>query len=135
MIIAVVRIAGGDINHGEIDSTWAIFWLQAEAAVAVIVVSMTAFRALFVAQKASKHQSPNQQNGLLSQSIWSKRFRSRDNSLTIPSPMFTGVRTYIGKSSHNGSLSQEPIYMELSSQGPGILVTKNISSKEVGNVM
>ena len=135
MITAVVKVAGGNINHGQVDSAWAIFWLQIEAAVAVIVVSMTAFRALFVAHKASKHQSPNQQNGLLSRSIWSKQFRSHDNSPTVPSPLFTGVRTYIGKSSHNGSVSQEPINMELSPQGPGILVTKNISSKEVSNVI
>ena len=135
MITAVIRVAGGNINHGQVDTSWAIFWLQTEAAVAVIVVSMTAFRALFVAHRALKQQSPNQQDGLTSRSIWSKRSRSRDNSLTIPSPLFTGVRTYIGKSSHNGSVSQEPIHVELSSQGLGILVTKNISSKEVGNLI
>lgn len=135
MITAVVRIAGGNINHGQVDTAWAIFWLQTEAAVAVIVVSMTAFRALFVAHKASKHLSPNQQDGLSSRSVWSKRLRSRDDSVTGPSPWATGVRTYIGKTSHNGSVSQEPINMELPLHGPGILVTKNISSKEVGNVI
>ena len=135
MITAVVRVAGGNINHGQVDTSWAVFWLQTEAAVAVIVVSMTAFRALFVSHRASKQQSPNQQDGLSSRSAWSKRFRSRDDSLTIPSPLFTGVRTYIGKESHNGSVSQEPINMELSPHGPGILVTKNISSKEVGNMI
>ena len=135
MITAVVRIAGGNINHGQVDTAWAIFWLQTEAAVAVIVVSMTAFRALFVAHKASKHQSPIQQNGLSSRSVWSKRLRSRDNSMTGPPPWSTGVRTYIGKSSHHGSVSQEPIDMELPLQGPGILVTKNISSKAVGNAI
>ncbi len=135
MITAVVRVAGGNISHGQVDSAWAIFWLQVEAAVAVIVVSMTAFRELFIAHKASKHRSPNQQNGLSSRSIWSKRVRSHDKSLTVPSPLFTGVRTYIGQSSHNGSLSQEHINMDLPLQGRGILVTKNISSKEVGSVL
>ena len=135
MITAVVRVAGGNISHGQVDSAWAIFWLQTEAAVAVIVVSMTAFRALFVTHKASKHQSPNQQNDLSSRSIWSKRVRSRSNSLTAPSPTFTGVRTYISQASHNGSNSQEYINIGLPLQRPGILVTQNISLKEVGNVI
>ena len=135
MITAVVRVAGGNINNGQVDTAWAIFWLQTEAAVAVIVVSMTAFRVLFVAHKASKHQSPNQQDGLSSRSLWSKRIRSRDDSATGPLPWATGVRTYIGKSSHNGSVSQEPINMELPLRGPGILVTKDIFSGEVSKVI
>ncbi|KAL2037823.1 hypothetical protein N7G274_009548 [Stereocaulon virgatum] len=128
MIITIVGIAGGNISHGQVDSAWAIFWRQAEAAVGVIVVCSVAFRALFVAQKPSKHQSPRQQNeDRTSQSLWRK-----DNKAGgvpgVPEPSFTGVSTYVRQGpydveSHDGSQD-----IEMPTQKPGIRVTHDISS-------
>lgn len=126
-ITAIIKVAGGNINNGQVDSAWAIFWLQAEAAVAVIVVSISAFRALFVAHRASKHQSPGQ-DGSTSRSIWNKKLRSRNNLPEVPSPTFTGVRTYIRQYPYDAEESGD---MELPSQAQRIVVTHNISSEKV----
>ncbi|KAL8633179.1 hypothetical protein Q9189_001079, partial [Teloschistes chrysophthalmus] len=53
MIVSIVRIAGADLPNGMVDSAWVNFWLQIEAAVAVIVVSISAYRSLFVVAKSS----------------------------------------------------------------------------------
>ncbi len=55
IIIAIVRISTGRNAKGQVDTAWVIFWLQAEACVALMVVSVSAFRALFMAQKASRY--------------------------------------------------------------------------------
>lgn len=51
-LIAIIRISGYRFHGigitGEIDTTWAFFWLYLEACVAVIMSSITAFRSLFV---------------------------------------------------------------------------------------
>ncbi len=132
-ITAVIKVAGGNINHGQVDSAWAIFWLQAEAAVAIIVVSITAFRALFVAHRASKQQSPAYRSSG-SRSVWSKIVRRRDDLPATPAPAHTGARTYIRHSPYAGSLDGSRD-MELPLQGPGILVTHDISSDKVDCAM
>ncbi|KAL8776145.1 MAG: hypothetical protein Q9203_003495, partial [Teloschistes exilis] len=53
MIVSIVRIAGADLPNGMVDSAWVNFWLQIEAAVAVIVISISAYRSLFVVAKSS----------------------------------------------------------------------------------
>ncbi|KAL8741946.1 MAG: hypothetical protein Q9184_008324, partial [Pyrenodesmia sp. 2 TL-2023] len=58
IVTAIVRLSGGNTLGGQIDSSWVIFWLQVEAAVAVMVVSITTFRALFVAERLQKPESP-----------------------------------------------------------------------------
>ena len=129
-ITAVIKVAGGNINHGQVDSAWAIFWLQAEAAVAIIVVSITAFRALFVAHRASKLQSPAQHTST-SRSIWSKIVGRHDDLPAAPTPTFDGARTYIRHSPCGGSSFEGSRDMEFPLQGPGILVTHDISSDKV----
>lgn len=127
VITAVVKVAGGNISHGQVDSAWAIFWLQAEAAVAIIVVSITAFRALFVAHRASKQQSPAH-HASTSRSIWSKLVGRHDDLPACPAPAFTGARTYIRHSPYGAGSFEGSRDMELPLQGPGILVTHDISS-------
>ncbi|KAL8850272.1 MAG: hypothetical protein Q9221_004782 [Calogaya cf. arnoldii] len=39
IITVIVKISGGNTNNGQIDSSWVIFWLHMEAAVAVMVNS------------------------------------------------------------------------------------------------
>lgn len=48
VIIAIVRIAGIMLPGGNVDIVWLAFWEQQESSIAVIMVSMSAFRSLFV---------------------------------------------------------------------------------------
>jgi len=123
---SIIKVAGGNINHGQVDAAWAIFWLQAEAAIAVIVVSISAFRALFVAQRASKQASPAKNTSTPS-SVWRMRTRPRDALPELPSATFTGVRTFI----HQCPYDEESQTMDIPLQESGIRVTHNISSESV----
>ncbi|KAI4108317.1 MAG: hypothetical protein LQ339_002218 [Xanthoria mediterranea] len=58
IITVIVKISGGNTNNGQIDSSWVIFWLQMEAAVAVMVASIIAYRALFVVERSRTQDSP-----------------------------------------------------------------------------
>lgn len=130
-IISVIKIAGSNINHinnGQVDTAWALFWGQAEAAVAVIVVSVSAFRALFVAQRASKQALPANNTSTF-RGIWSKRTRSRNALPEVPSPTFTGVRTFIRRCPYD----EEPQDIGTPMHGSGIRITQNISSELVRN--
>lgn len=58
IITVIVKVGGGNTNDGQIDSSWVIFWLQMEAAVAVMVASIIAYRALFVVERSRTPESP-----------------------------------------------------------------------------
>ena len=129
-ITAVVRVAGGNTSHGQIDTAWVTFWFQAEAAVSIIVVSATAFRALFVAHQASRQQSPAH-HASTSRSIWSKLVRRHEDLPAAPAPALTGARTYIRHSMSGPGDFEESQDIELPLQGAGILVTHDISSDKI----
>ncbi|KAI9652819.1 MAG: hypothetical protein M1831_006344 [Alyxoria varia] len=60
-IFAIVRCAGTKMPNGRSDSVWVHFWQQQEASIAVIMVSITSFRSLFVVNLAlQKQKSPSQ---------------------------------------------------------------------------
>ena len=50
IVISIVKIAGIDLVNGQIDSLWGFFWFQIEASVAVMAVSATIFRSLFLSE-------------------------------------------------------------------------------------
>ena len=58
IVASIIKVSGGKTVNNQIDSSWVVFWLQMEAAVAVMVVSVTTFRALFVAERSQKQDSP-----------------------------------------------------------------------------
>ena len=62
IVIAIIRIAAGNHLSGRVDPAWASFWTQVEACVAVIVVSVSAFRTLYVEQQKGRYKtrSPDQ---------------------------------------------------------------------------
>lgn len=124
-LTSIIKVAGGNINNGQVDAAWAVFWLQAEAAVAVIVVSISAFRALFVAQRASKQASPAAFHTRTSSSLLRKRFHLRNTLPEVPSPTFTGVRTFTCQDDEESQNLNIPL------QGSGIRVTQNNSSELV----
>lgn len=110
-ICAIVRIAGFHYKGLE-DDIWEFFWQHTEGAVAVMMASLTAFRTLFVKQ-ANDDQitTPRSPIGSFFHRFL-KRFRAlaraqpdekptptQDSSglklPKIPSPIFTGVRSFI----------------------------------------
>ena len=134
IIAAVIKVSGGFNNHGQTDAAWAVFWLQAEAAVAVVIVSITAFRALFIARQASKHQSPAKHVSSSRAAIWSRTNKTRKDLPRTPSPTSTGVRTYIRQSPYDAPSGEGAGDIELPIQRPGILITKDIYSVSGGQI-
>ena len=132
-ITAIIRVAGGNLGHGQVDSAWAIFWDQAEAAVAIIVVSVSAFRALFVTHRASKQQSPAHRSSTYG-SFWSKISKRHDNLPAAPAPAVNGGRTYIRHSPYCSGSFEESHDMEIPLQEQGIRVTHDISSDKVSAI-
>ena len=102
-VVSIIRIAGIKLAGGTVDIVWLVFWQQQECSIAVAMVSVSAFRSLFVAN-ASNNVSPKHPK--LS-SYWRRRLlqkRSnfdRDNGSSgkelpqIPSATLTGMRTMI----------------------------------------
>lgn len=103
-IVSIVRISCIKFNGGAVDIVWLVFWQQQECSIAVIMVSVSAFRSLFVANTATI-VSPKQDK--LS-SYWRKRLLQKRNRFEqdsgsngdelsqIPSATLTGMRTMIG---------------------------------------
>ncbi|KAL8709811.1 MAG: hypothetical protein Q9225_007392 [Loekoesia sp. 1 TL-2023] len=85
IVACIVKISGGNTINGQIDSSWVIFWLQVECAVAVMVVSITAFRALFVAERSQKQESP-QYTSKTRAKVWygSKDSRETETNRNLP---------------------------------------------------
>ena len=99
IIIAIIRISRVHAADFEI---WACFWQQLEGCVAVLMVSLTAFRTLFI----SKHSSSSDQrrpkfSDTLRRRLWfSKKSSQSENekahvSVPIPGATMTGLRTFI----------------------------------------
>ncbi|ERF69617.1 hypothetical protein EPUS_03609 [Endocarpon pusillum Z07020] len=63
IVIVIVKVGTSTIADGQVDSPWVLFWLHTEAAVAVIVLSMTAFRVLFVQSENARSWKQLNQNG------------------------------------------------------------------------
>ena len=132
MIISIIKVAGGGTSDGGVDTSWVLLWYDIEAAVAIIVVSFTAFRALFVAHQASKYRTPGE-NASTSWKMWSGKAKSSRNKdlPALPSPVLHSVRTHIRGSQYaGGSFDRGGDDMELPLQGPGIIVTQDIHSEK-----
>lgn len=77
------------------------FWLQVEAAVAVMIVSITAYRSLFVSDKMSNRNSPRHYTSIetIRKRILSRRRDKADAvqlpTLKVPDPALTGMRSVI----------------------------------------
>ena len=102
IITALVKISGLRDSRGGVNMVWVVFWHYAEGCIAVLMISLTAFRSLFVSQNPSPPR-PN-----ISPS-WSSKLRlrrtRRDQDLqwsglpSIPPATLTGMRIYVGPSS------------------------------------
>ena len=131
IILAIVRVSTGKSNNGQVDSAWVIFWLQAEACVALIVVSVSAFRALYMAQQETKYRyqrSPWQKSKDSQAKLWTANIRNEKSLPNISSPAHACVRTQINHSFDERSYDPMTGDIELPLQGTGILVTHDMSS-------
>ena len=101
VVVAIARMSGIKLAGGAVDIVWLVFWQQQECSIAVIMVSVSAFRSLFVANALS-NTSPKKAHVT---SYWKKRLlqrRSNKNSENssdtlpqIPRAHLTGMRTMI----------------------------------------
>ena len=132
MIVSIIKVAGGANVDGGVDPSWVFLWYVIEAAVAIIVVSFTAFRALFVAHQALKYRIPVENPSTWNS--WSRTLKSSSikELPEVPLPVFSDVRTHIRKSQYGGgSYDRSSADVELPIQGPGIIMTQDIHSEKV----
>ncbi|KAL8688913.1 MAG: hypothetical protein Q9218_005289, partial [Villophora microphyllina] len=108
IITAIVRLSGGNTIGGQIDSSWVIFWLQIEAAVAVMVASIAAYRALFISERSQKQAgSPqytsNSRFGAKIRGRWSgsKETKTSISLPSLPAPTHTSMRTKTHQTSYD----------------------------------
>lgn len=110
-ICAIIRIAGFHYKGVE-DDTWEFFWQQTEGAVAVMMASITAFRTLFVKQTNNPDDTTSRSPAESLLHRLYMRFQSLAraqpdekpmsiesrpifNLPKLPSPIFTGMRTFV----------------------------------------
>ena len=121
VIIFTITRASGLEWQGKLDVVWEVYFQIVAAEVGLILVSMTAFRTLFVSRSARKQQSPQRYSPLLGRSKaalkrlldprqWTSKY-SRDSTdaqehehpkenfeaklPAIPGGEMTGMRTFI----------------------------------------
>ncbi|KAL8919447.1 MAG: hypothetical protein Q9172_004963 [Xanthocarpia lactea] len=97
MIVCIVRVAGSQLSDGSVDSAWVTFWLHVEAAVAVVIVSITSYRSLFVKDKSTDRKGPRYRSN--KKRLWNRKEREEKGveMPTLPGPTLTGMRTVIDK--------------------------------------
>ncbi|KAL8778273.1 MAG: hypothetical protein Q9213_007493 [Squamulea squamosa] len=130
IIVSIIRIAGSRLPNGSIDAAWTQFWLQVEAAVAVMIVSLTSYRSLFVKDKSTKKKSPRYNNNTTSyrKKLFSREKREEAEGVempTLPDPTLTGVRTVIGRTGDYEQFSRsEDCFLPPPPTASGIVVTR-----------
>lgn len=109
IVIAFVRISGYRA-HGSYGYTWQAFWMEFEACVAVIMVSLTALRSLFVTAE-SKSSRTNCRPWYSSSVARLRKIRKTSASENhteglpaIPGATLTGMRTFIARSYRRSEL-------------------------------
>ena len=103
IITCIIQVSSIRTVTGTIDVTWEIFWQLAEACIAVLMVSLTALRSLFVGHGSRVRRSPGQSWSSRQAKKWLRRSPSRtpdrysesDRLPKIPRATLTGMRTFI----------------------------------------
>ena len=145
IIVTIVRIAGiKQGGSGSVDIVWLAFWQQQECSIAVLMVSVSAFRSLFVQSPAQ----PPMRQARSSPSEKRRRFLRRrpdpdlydtheTNGLPqIPSATLTGITTVIGANRQPDEApypdQQYPSHLEPSDQScPSETTTSNSSTRDI----
>lgn len=106
VIIACIRIIGFNLLSHEY--SWHLFWLQVEGSVAVIMVSLTAFRSFFASQgSAARGRKARPWYSSTVAKLRRHKASLGDHDLEnlppIPSATMSGLRTFIRGSGLNSS--------------------------------
>ena len=103
IIIAVIRISR---VHASDFNIWAPFLQQLEACIAVLMLSLTALRTLYVSAKRTQEQQRNKKIYSTRKYLWPSSKKLQDEpyiQLDMPSTTLTGMRTLIAS---NQSMSR-----------------------------
>ena len=95
IIIAIVRISRVHASDFEI---WATFWQQLEACIAVLMLSLTAARTVYVSTKTSQKQERDKRSYSNPKRLWPSSKKLQDEryiELNVPRATLTGMRTVI----------------------------------------
>lgn len=99
-VIACVRVSGIRVT-GSFDDTWNLFFQHMEACIAVTMVSLTAFRSVFISGESKENlKKPKPWHSLRLRRPRTKQHNDlldeNSNHLpTIPSATLSGMRTFI----------------------------------------
>lgn len=109
--MAIIRVSGIHY-HGKFDNPWIFMWQQIEACIAVTMLSLTAFRSVFVVAKPSLGQNkaspwvPSTRRLLGRQKKSRTGDQQRLDDLTIPSATLTGLSRVFNRNTVERSLDQ-----------------------------
>lgn len=134
-VTASVRVSGLKF-HGTFDEVWLFLWQQIEACVAVAMISLTAFRSVFVASATSRARKEGARKPWYSSTVdvikRKRKQRTQDEEEmrglpTIPSATLTGMGTFIQQvhrttslqSTSDGDLDDWPLQQQAVSQRAG----------------
>ncbi|KAL8970734.1 MAG: hypothetical protein Q9183_001383, partial [Haloplaca sp. 2 TL-2023] len=116
MVVASIRISGLDFR-GKIDIVWLFLWQQIEASVAVAMISLTAFRSVFVASNSNRARKKAAKQPWYSSTVAALKRKGEKQSTkqranlempTLPSASMTGMRSFIqGKGLLSGTTGQD----------------------------
>ena len=104
MILMAITRAAGIRFHGKFDSTWSFIWQQLETCVAVMMLSLTAFRSVFAAAKPNANDRrakawvPSTRRLLGRHKKAGMDDSNPLDNLTIPNPTLTGFTRILGSS-------------------------------------
>lgn len=129
IIISIIKVAAAHTIGTQVDTTWGIFWLQAEAAVAVIAVSITMFRSLFLAdgsRNKPRYKPHPPQRPSSYRKLWTRRDASQVDFPTVPSATYSLGTAITPQVEAHGSQD-----MALPMQDTNILVTRDFSMQVV----
>ena len=111
---SIVRVCAIGFAHGQVDSNCSLLWIQVEAAVAVIVISVSAIKKLFSPGKSHRRKCPKQ-TSVSRAWIWSRRKSIDDRLPFIPGPTLTGVQSFLHRSpDHDAELEGSDSELHLS---------------------
>ena len=121
VLVTIVRVAGlRPRGIGSVDIVWLVFWQQQECSIAVLMVSVSAFRSLFVpspaqppAPKQQRHSPSEKSRRLLRRRPDADLYDTHETNRLpqIPNATLTGLATVIGgdrQSEETADLNQRP---------------------------
>lgn len=132
IIISIIKVAAVHTIGTQVDTTWGIFWVQAEAAVAVIAVSITVFRSFFVADGSKnrlQHNPRLPQSATFYRKLRTQRTPPQIDLPAIPTTAFscgTTITPHV-----EAHVSED---MDLPMQETDILVTRDFSMQVVSEL-